>query len=87
MNNPFSDNHHNQAVSEWLAISKAKGYQGSFPKWVLEQEVEWFSCLPNVEYVHRLLNITMEDCRKIYFRHDSFCKVEFKEKVTTDFKE
>lgn len=23
----------------------------------------------------------------VYYRHDNFCKVEFKEKVTTDFKE
>lgn len=31
--------------------------------------------------------MTKSDCQMIYFRHDNFCKVEFKEKVVTDFKE
>lgn len=87
MNNPNSDRHHLQAVSEWKAISKAKGYHGSFPNWVLNHDMEWFPNLPDPEYIQRLLHITREDCKMVYYRHDNFCKVEFKEKVTTDFKE
>lgn len=86
-NNPYSDNHHNQAISEWKAIRNAKGYHGSFPNWVLEHELEWYPNLPDPNYLQRLLDITKEDCKNMYYRHDSFCKIEFKEKVTTDFKE
>lgn len=53
--NPDSDQHHIQAVSEWKAISKAKGYHGSFPNWILEHNVEWYPCLPTIDYVQQIL--------------------------------
>lgn len=53
--NPDSDPHHNQAVSEWKAISKAKGYHGSFPNWILEHNVEWYPRLPTIDYVQQIL--------------------------------
>ena len=56
LKNPDSDRHHIQAVSEWKAISKAKGYHGSFPNWILEQNVEWYPSLPTIEYVEQILH-------------------------------
>jgi len=53
--NPDSDQHHIQAVSEWKAISKAKGYHGSFPNWILEHNAEWYPCLPTIDYVQQIL--------------------------------
>ena len=53
----------------------------------MEQGIEWYPCLPDIDYVYKILHLVKWDCQKTYHRHDAFCKVEFKEKVTTDFKE
>ena len=87
LKNPDSQNHRNQVYLEWKAITKAKGYNGSFPIWFMDRGYEWYPGIPDLDYVRKILLIVKDDCQKTYYRHDSFCKVEFKEKVTTDFKE
>ena len=85
--NPYSQNHRNQVFSEWKAITKAHGYNGSFPEWILEQGMEWYPGIPEKAYVDKILDVVRSDCQKVYYRLDNFHKVEFQQKVSTDFKE